>query len=70
LFLVEAKATRTVRPQAAEALDRLKKAISGYTVDGIMVHLPIRSGASFAALRPGIRAMILPDLCRLIQAQP
>ena len=69
LFLVEAKATRTVRPQAAEALDRLKKAISGYNVDGIMVHLPIRSGASFAALRPGIRAMTLPDLCRLIRTQ-
>ena len=68
LFLVEAKATRTIRPQAAEALDRLKRAVSGYIVESVLVHLPIRSGAPFTGLRPGIRAMSLPDLCRVIRS--
>jgi L-lysine 2,3-aminomutase len=57
LALVEAKATRTIRPEAAEAMARLKKAVSGYLVEAYLVHLPASTGPSFSAIRPGIRAL-------------
>jgi hypothetical protein len=50
-MLIEAKATRTVRPKAAESLSRLKKAISGYTVDWILVHLEGGVGTTLTGVR-------------------
>jgi len=62
LLLVEAKATRTVRPEAAEALNRLKNSITGYSVEAVLAHLPSERGPSFTALRPGIRAVSYRDV--------
>ena len=66
LILAEAKATRTVWPEAAESLIRLKKAIAGYTVDAVLVHLGGGTGPIFTSVRPGVRAATVADLARMI----
>lgn len=66
LSLIEVKATRTVRPEAAEALARLGKAIRGYSVEKVLVHLPARTGPSVSFVRPGVRAMTYRDIPGLI----
>jgi hypothetical protein len=65
LALIEAKATRTVRPDAAEALSRLRKAISGQSVEAFLIHLPTVTGPSVSSVRPGVRALTprgIPEL--------
>jgi predicted AAA+ superfamily ATPase len=66
LSLVEAKATRTVRPEAAEVLNRLRRSITRYSVEAFLVHLPSGTGPNFSALRPGVRAVTYLDIPGLI----
>jgi len=66
LLLVEAKATRTVRPAAADALTKLKKSVTGFSVEAVLVHLPSEKGPSFSAVRPGVRAVAYRDIPDLV----
>jgi predicted AAA+ superfamily ATPase len=65
LLLLEAKATRTVRPSAAEALGVLTKAATGHSIEAVLVHIPPAKGPAYSGVRPGIRAVsfrAIPDL--------
>jgi len=65
LALVEAKATRTPVPRAAEPLLRLAKAIARYDVRRFVVHRASRSQRDMSALSPGVKALPIdriPDL--------
>lgn len=59
LLLIEAKATRTPRPEDAEAIHRLGRALGGRAVRGLLVH---RGTGAERALRPGTEAVSLPML--------
>jgi hypothetical protein len=66
LGLIEAKATRTVRPESVVAMTRLAKSISGSPVESYFVHLPAATGPSFSAIQPGIRAVSFRDISDLV----
>ncbi len=59
LLLIEAKATRTPRPEDAEPIARLGRAVGERTVRGLVVH---RGAGRETALRPGTAAMPLAEL--------
>lgn len=59
LLLVEAKATRTPRPEDAEPISRLGRAVGRHEVRGLVVH---RGTESQPALRPGAAAVPLAEL--------
>ena len=62
LLLLEAKATRTPRPEMANPIERLKKAATRYRVDAAVVGLgPLREHVS-ASLRPGVRLLSPADI--------
>jgi hypothetical protein len=68
IFLIEAKASRTVTPQMGEPLVRLAKADSAYRIDSVVVHRSAKAPAGIKALRPGVEALSLADLLtRLMQ---
>ncbi len=60
--LIEAKATRTPVPRAAEPLLRLDKAMRGYDVRRFVVHRPARSQRDMATLSPGVKALSVDRL--------
>ena len=63
--LVEAKATRTVRPELARGLATLAAAAESTAAGrsrAFLVHRGPEAGLSTRALRPGVRAVTLPDL--------
>ena len=68
LALVEAKATRTPVPRAAEPLLRLAKEIKDYDVRRFVVHRPSGGPRRLAALRPGVKALPVDRLAGLWQA--
>lgn len=57
LALIEAKATRTVRPAHAVPLVRLAGAMSGYRTHAFVVHPSGRSGPATTVLAPGVSAL-------------
>lgn len=57
LALIEAKATRTPIPRAADSLERLAKATETYDVRRFLVHRPAHKGRGLAVLRPGVKAL-------------
>lgn len=59
LVLVEAKATRTPRPEDARAIDRLARAMGDRKARGLVVH---RGTGGSSALRPGTEAIPLASL--------
>jgi hypothetical protein len=59
LFLVEAKASRTVIPQMGDSLVRLSKAVSDYDTECIVLHRASRQTQGFSTLRPGVKASSL-----------
>lgn len=61
LILIEARASRTVRPAMADAVARLSRAAKGRT-RGIVVHRGDDAGTGATALRPGVRALPLAKL--------
>jgi predicted AAA+ superfamily ATPase len=66
LILIEAKATRTVTPEMADPLLRLRKAISSYHTSAYAVYRPPKDALSSAALRPGTRALSVERLLSVI----
>ncbi len=66
LLLIEAKASRTVRPGDAESLLRLDRAAAGYSVTRLVVHRPGPPTAAGEALRPGVRAVGVEALATLV----
>jgi predicted AAA+ superfamily ATPase len=66
LLLIEAKASRTVRPEDAGNLARLSAAVRGRRPAGVLVFRGSRSGSETTALRPGIRALPLDEMLDLI----
>lgn len=66
LLLLEAKATRTIHPEAAGSLLRLKEIASGYDVEAFLVHLPTESIASRSSLCPGVRSIPVRNISDLI----
>lgn len=65
LLLLEAKATRTLKPEMAIPMERLARAIKRYKTRSAVIGLG-SGGDSFSALRPGTRAASLEDLPPLI----
>lgn len=59
IALVEAKASRSVAPSAAQSLERLASAMTGYRVDRFVVHRPAPGTAELTAMRPGVKAVTL-----------
>jgi hypothetical protein len=70
LALVEAKASRTARPEMAEPLDRLARAVRGYDVRRRVVHRPTKETRGLSALRPGVRAYGVEDLLAELRGGP
>jgi len=62
LALLEAKASRTLRPEAGEPMARLAKAARGHTVRSYLVHAGAPGAAGIAAVRPGVRAVSVEEL--------
>ena len=54
LILLEAKATRTPRPEDARPLARLASAVKSYRIAAHLVHLPAPEGLAAQVLRPGV----------------
>ena len=65
LTLLEAKATRTLRPEMGAPLERLARAVRRYKTDAVVIGLASRE-EGFSALRPGVRAASLEDIPGLI----
>lgn len=57
LTLLEAKASRTITPQMAYPIKRLREYISNYSVNSFLVHLPTRQQEKTSALIPGVKAI-------------
>lgn len=66
LLLLEAKASRTVRPNMADSLVRLSGAGRGRKPDCAVVFRGAQAGSATTALRPGVRALPLADVLNLI----
>jgi predicted AAA+ superfamily ATPase len=66
LLLLEAKASRTVRPEMAGSLARLSGAVRGRKPEAVLVFRGSEAGSSTTALRPGVRALSLPETLALI----
>jgi len=64
LFLIEAKASRTVTPQMGESLARLGKVTSDYGIDSVVVHRAPETTRGGKALRPGVTSSPLEGLLR------
>ena len=65
LALLEAKASRTVKPDMAAPLIRLTKSISGYRCDQFVVHLPSKnSQQEITSIAPAVKAVINTDCHR------
>ncbi len=61
LILLEAKASRTVSPQMADSLQRLAASIVNYRVRNFLVFDATREGVATSALRPGVKAVSVPE---------
>ena len=66
LLLLEAKASRTVRPDMAEGLARLSRAVRGRRPEGVLVYRGAGAGSETTALRPGLRALPLGEVLALL----
>jgi len=64
VLVLEAKATRTVRPAMGTSLNKLSRAISRYKVEKCVVHLNPPKGArkEFRSLAPGITAIPVAEI--------
>lgn len=64
VMLVEAKWTKTVTPQMAASLLRLKSAIKRRPAEAALVHRASRTGQPIHALAPGVKTMTVEELLR------
>lgn len=67
LLLLEAKASRTVRPDMAEGLLRLSAAGQGRKLERVVVFRGAQAGSATSALRPGVLALPLSATLDLIE---
>lgn len=66
LLLLEAKASRTVKPEAADALVRLAAAGRKHRFESVVVHRGVGAGSPTTVLRPGVRALTLAQALTLV----
>lgn len=67
LALIEAKASRTVRPLDAEPIIRLEKAaLKKYALESFVVHIPVRALAGMSVLRGDVKALSYDSIARII----
>jgi predicted AAA+ superfamily ATPase len=66
MFLVEAKASRTPMPAMADSLVRLRGAMEPAEAKALLVHRTTTGTPTSTALRPGVRAVDLSQLLRLL----
>jgi hypothetical protein len=66
LLLLEAKASRTVRPEMADGLLRLGGPSRGREAERVVVFQGGRAGSETTVLRPGVRALPLADALALL----
>jgi hypothetical protein len=69
LTAVEAKASRTARPEMADPLLALSRSMRNLQVELRVVHRPLPSAADFSALRPGVKCLGLPALLDELRAR-
>jgi predicted AAA+ superfamily ATPase len=62
LAVVEAKATATPKPEMADSVVRFSRAADRYDTNGFVVHQSVRGTPHTTALRPGVKAVGLPEL--------
>jgi len=65
LLFLEAKATRTLRPEMATPMKRLANAVKKYKTRSAVIGLPWHND-SMTALRPGVKAVGLKDIDKLL----
>jgi predicted AAA+ superfamily ATPase len=66
LFLLEAKASRTVLPEMAESLSRLSKAVPNYDVKSFLIYRPSKRKEPISALRPDTKAFSIEKLLSVL----
>jgi hypothetical protein len=66
LLLLEAKASRTVKPEMADSLLRLSSAGRARRLERVVVYRGEKAGLSTTALRPGVRALPLTEALELV----
>lgn len=66
LVLMEVKASRTVFPNDADSLVRLRKSMIKYPTTCLLVHRPSSTQAAFGAVRPGVKAVDLQEALSFI----
>lgn len=64
LIVMEAKASRSIRPDMGASLNRLSRAVSRYKVDKYVIHLPPAKGTGkeLTTLSPGIKAIPVTEI--------
>jgi uncharacterized protein len=70
LWLIEAKASKTVQPKMAMALSSLQRAIGNKPSRAILVHRKARSPLATSALTKGMEALDIEQLSALLTAAP
>lgn len=66
LALIEAKASRTVRPDDANPIMRLERvALKKYALKSFVVHIPVRALAGMSALRDEVKALSYDDISHI-----
>jgi len=66
LVLIEAKASRTPVPQMANALVRLRAAMTPSRATAVLVHRTVANSPDTTALQPGVRALSLSQLLAML----
>lgn len=64
--LLEAKASRTVRPEMAQSMQRLSRAMVRYRTSCAVVHWPSKSAPKLDVLAPGVRAVPVDQLADIM----
>ncbi len=62
IFIIEAKASRTVFPEMAESLFHLSKAIPNYDVNNLLIYRPLKGTDPISTVRPGTKALSIEKL--------
>jgi hypothetical protein len=67
LVFLEAKAARTVYPEAARSLRNLAESADAMNPECIVVHMPKAADAGGTALAPGVRAMSVREMLEALR---
>jgi hypothetical protein len=69
LVMLEAKASRTVKPSDAVPMMRLMPAMKGRKAEAFVVHWPSASGPDTAALAPGVHAVSFMSIGKILAGE-